>query len=62
VIRRLDLGPAVHYVSAIGALCNDEGCLAVVDGQLTAFDAAHLTDVGSHVVAEAVLATVGALP
>ena len=58
-MRRLALGPAVHYVSATGALCNDDGCLAVVDGQLTTFDAAHLTDAGSRILAAAVLGAAG---
>jgi hypothetical protein len=55
-LARLRLDPRLRYVSAMTALCNGDGCLAVVGGELTAFDDAHLTDAGSKIVAAAIVA------
>jgi hypothetical protein len=45
----------VTYVSAIDAMCRTDGCLAVVNGALTAWDSSHLTDEGSKLMAVALL-------
>jgi SGNH domain-containing protein len=53
---RDDLAPTgVRYVSPMSVLCTADGCLAVGDGRLIAWDATHLTDAGSSIVAEEIL-------
>ena len=55
--RNIGAAPAT-YVSAIDVLCRDEECLAMIDGQPTAFDVAHLTEAASLRVAREVLSRV----
>ncbi len=55
-LSRLQFDSRLRYVSAMTALCNGDGCLAVVGDELTAFDDAHLTDAGSKIVAAAIVA------
>lgn len=45
----------VRYVSPMSVLCTADGCLAVRDGRLIAWDATHLTDVGSSIVAREIV-------
>jgi peptidoglycan/LPS O-acetylase OafA/YrhL len=55
-VRNAARGDRVRFASAIDALCNADGCLTVINDRVTAFDSAHLTDVGSAVVADAIVA------
>ncbi len=58
LMSRLQSSSTIRYVSLLGALCTDTGCLATVPGsdhQLMAVDAGHLTPAGSVYVAETLL-------
>ena len=55
---RLATSSRLTYVSLVAALCNEQGCKAVVDGttnELLAFDSGHLTPKGSVFVAQSIL-------
>lgn len=54
-MRQLLSASAAIYVSPLEALCSGDGCLAVLSNRVTTWDDAHLTDVGSDVVAAAIL-------
>ena len=54
-LRRSFDNSAVTYVSPMDTMCHADGCLAVVNGALTAWDDAHLTDEGSKIMAMALL-------
>ena len=55
---RLATSSRLTYVSLVAALCNEQGCKAVVDGttnELLTFDSGHLTPKGSVFVAQSIL-------
>ena len=57
--QRYGASKTLTYISFISRLCNDDGCIATVPGtnppQLMAFDASHLTPLGSRYLADLAL-------
>jgi len=54
-LRSVLSGLDVVYVSALDVLCDGRGCLTTRDGQPTTWDARHLTEAGSLVLAGVIL-------